>query len=163
MGPVSLGIYCFSFLDNRHFSVNTIDEMDLKPSANPLSDDDPSPRNPRIHRQTAIPSISRPRTQRTGYTPQSCQTKDGATRNKKASAFGSLKKTAYHLLSKTNGVSESILRPRFSSMPSRNQMPVLDTQMPMDITNTRDTGIVNPPHNEFSSDSKYYEEKKWYH
>ena len=144
MGPVSLGIHFFSFLDNRHFSVNTIDKMDLKPSANPLSDD-PSPRNPRIHRQTGIPSISRPSTQTMGDTPQSCWTKDGATRNEKVSAFGSLKKTAYHLLSKTNDVSESILRPRFLSMPSRNQMPVLDTQTPMDIANMQDTGFVNPP------------------
>lgn len=134
--------------------------MSLEPSANPLSDDH-SLRNPRIHRQTGIPSISRPRTHTTGGIPEPCQTKDGATGIAKTSAFGSLKKTAYHLLSKTNDVSDSILpRPRFSSMPSQNHTPLLDTQVAMDISHTQKAGVVSPLIIDFTNFEDKYREPR---
>ncbi|KJA19164.1 hypothetical protein HYPSUDRAFT_89487 [Hypholoma sublateritium FD-334 SS-4] len=150
----------FSFFNYLRFSINTTDNMSLKPSANPLSGD-PSPRNPRIHRQTGIPSISRPRTHTTSGIPESSQAKDGATGIGKATAFGSLKKTAYHLLNKTSDVSDSALpRPRISSMPSQKQIPLLDTQVAMDTSHTQRTSVASPPVIDFTNFEDNYREPR---
>jgi hypothetical protein len=92
------------------------------PASSPIPSD-PSPRNPRVHRQTGIPSISRQRT--------SSNASFGVGHGKEgigghiSDTLGTLKKTAHHLLSKTPDVYDHTpsSRRRFASMPPPQVQP----------------------------------------
>lgn len=136
----SLG-FSFSFLS---FITTTMNHNSLS--------SDPSTRNPRIHRETGIPSISRPRTCTTGGISESSTSRIGhaMTSIGRAGPFGSLKKTAHHFLSKTSDVAVSHSRPRFATMPSHHQP--FNTQIWADTChgNSRN-GMVTPPTVDFKN------------
>ncbi|KIM42350.1 hypothetical protein M413DRAFT_132106 [Hebeloma cylindrosporum] len=113
------------------------------------------PRDPRVHRPLGIPSISRPLR---SFSPIA-RANVGASPGTHTSALGALKKTAYHMLSKTTGTTHPVherrpsppkspLAPepngrRYASMPHPLPSAI---QAQIDIDNDRRArGIGSPP------------------
>ena len=118
------------------------------------------PRNPRVHRQLGISSISRPLR---GFSPIARAYNGNASTSPSGgtSALGALKKTAYQMLSKTTGTAspaahdrrpsppkspsdpEQASHRRFASMP--HPLPsAIQTQIDID-NDRRARGIASPP------------------
>lgn len=116
------------------------------PASSPIPPD-PSPRNPRVHRQTGIPSISRPRTS-SNVSFGAGQGKDGIGGHV-SGTLGTLKKTAHHLLSKTPDVYDHTpsSRRRFASMPP----PQVQPSPPISSNNMHGRAAGSPPIIDFTT------------